>query len=95
MATPKPKKKTIKAAGKPPISFKDGGLHKSLGVPAGKPIPAQAMQDALAGKKGPKAKQQAQFAKNVLHVPITKSTGKASGTSTGKSAGNGAAKGGK
>lgn len=61
-----PKKKTIKAAGKKPITFKSGGLHESLGVPKGKPIPAKAMQDALAGKKGPKAKQQANFEKHVL-----------------------------
>ena len=55
--------------GKPgakPISFQKGGLHQSLGVAAGKPIPAAKMQQALSGKAGPKAKQQAEFAKNVL-----------------------------
>lgn len=66
MAARKPKKTTIKAPGKKPISFKPGGLHQSLGVPAGKPIPPGKMQAALAGKAGPKAKQQASFAKNVL-----------------------------
>jgi hypothetical protein len=60
------KKRTIKAAGKKPISFKPGGLHESLGVPKDKPIPAKDMQAALAGKKGPKAQKQANFAKNVL-----------------------------
>ena len=79
MAKPEPKKKTIKAAGKPPISFKEGGLHKSLGVAPGKPIPAKAMNDALAGKKGPKAKQQAQFAKNVLHVKVAGAAAKPTG----------------
>jgi len=61
-----PKKRTIKAAGKDPISFKPGGLHESLGVPKDKPIPAKAMQAAIDGKKGPKAQKQALFAKNVL-----------------------------
>lgn len=59
-------KKTIKSPGKKPISFKSGGLHKSLGVPAGKPVPKAKMAAALAGKHGPKAKKQAMFAKNVL-----------------------------
>lgn len=60
------KTETIKSPGKDPITFKKGGLHRALGVPEGKPIPASQMQDALAGKKGPKAQRQAQFAKNVL-----------------------------
>lgn len=72
------KKTTIKAPGKDPISFKPGGLHESLGVPKDKPIPAKAMQDALSGKKGPKAQRQAQFAKNVL------SKGRSSGKPTTK-----------
>lgn len=57
---------TIKSPGKKPISFKSGGLHRSLGVPAGKPVPKAKMAAALAGKHGPKAKKQAMFAKNVL-----------------------------
>jgi hypothetical protein len=65
----KSKKQTIKAPGKKPITFKKGGLHQSLGVPQGKPIPAGKMRDALAGKNGPQAKAQAQFAKNVLTGP--------------------------
>jgi hypothetical protein len=60
------KKVTISAPGKKPITFNKGGLHRSLNVPAGKPIPAAKRQAALAGKYGPKAKKQAQFAKNVL-----------------------------
>ena len=63
------KKVTIKAQGKKPISFKPGGLHQSTGTPAGQPIPAAKMQQALSGKLGLKAKQQANFAKNVLTGP--------------------------
>ena len=59
-------KTTMKAPGKKPITFAKGGLHQSLGVPAGKPIPAAKMASALAGKEGPKAAAQARFAKNVL-----------------------------
>jgi hypothetical protein len=59
-------KETIKAPGKDPISFKKGGLHESLGVPQGKPIPAAKMAAALRGDKGPTAQKQANFAKNVL-----------------------------
>ena len=84
------KTRTIKAPGKQPISFKEGGLHQSLGVPAGKPIPAAAMQSALAGKKGPKAQKQANFAVNVLGVKVK--GGKSGG---GKSAGKGGRGGGK
>ena len=59
-------KTTMKSPGKKPISFQKGGLHQSLGVPAGQPIPAAKMQQALSGKAGPKAKQQAEFSVNVL-----------------------------
>lgn len=58
--------KVLKKAGKKPIAFKVGGLHKSLGVPAGKPIPASEKRAALAGKRGKLAQKQARFAKNVL-----------------------------
>jgi hypothetical protein len=54
------------AKGEKPISFKPGGLHQSLGVPAGQPIPPAKMAAAQAGKFGPKAQQQANFAVNVL-----------------------------
>lgn len=52
--------------GKPAIKFKKGGLHQSLGVPQGQPIPAGKKAAARAGKYGPKAKKQAMFAQNVL-----------------------------
>jgi len=57
----KPKKKGQKV-----VSFKKGGLHKTLGVAAGKKIPASKMAAALRGEYGTKAKKQALFAKNVL-----------------------------
>lgn len=47
------------------ISFKKGGLHESLGVPQGQPIPAGKLADALAGKYGPKAKRQAMLARTL------------------------------
>lgn len=58
--------KSIKKKGYPEIKFHKGGLHQSLGVPQGKKIPANLMEAALAGRKGKKAKAQANFAKNVL-----------------------------
>lgn len=54
----KPGEKTIK--------FHKGGLHQSLGVAQGKKIPSNLMEAAIEGKKGAKAKKQAEFAKNVL-----------------------------
>ena len=60
-ATLKPTKK-----GQQPVTFKPGGLHESLGVPAGQPIPAAKMAAAQAGKFGLKAQKQAAFAVNVL-----------------------------
>lgn len=65
-AKKKPKTETLKAPGKDPISFEKGGLHRSLGVPADKPIPAKKMAAAAKGAYGPKAQKQANFAKNVL-----------------------------
>lgn len=62
--------------GQKPITFKKGALHKELGVPAGKKIPAKKMAAAEAGKKGPLAEKRANFAKNVL-------TGGRRGTSNG------------
>ena len=55
-----------KRRGQKKITFRKGGLHRSLGVPQGKKIPASKRRAALAGRYGPKAKRQAQFAKNVL-----------------------------
>ena len=64
-----PKKRVIKPqkAGQKAISFRPGGLHRSVGTPQGKPIPAGKINAALAGKYGAKAQKQAQFYKNVLH----------------------------
>lgn len=42
-----------------------GGLHKSLGVPVGKTIPAPKVNSAVAGNYGPKAKKQALLAKTL------------------------------
>lgn len=61
--------RTIRKPGKKPITFKEGGLHESLGVPKGKPIPPGEMSAAAAGKRGKKAKKQALFARNVLTGP--------------------------
>lgn len=64
-------KRTLKPTkkGQKPITFSPGGLHRSLGVPQGKPIPRALMQAALSGARGPKAQKQARFAKNVLTGP--------------------------
>ena len=60
-------KETIPAKdGKKAITFKKGGLHESTGTPKGEKIPAKKMAAAEAGKDGPKAEKQANFAKNVL-----------------------------
>jgi hypothetical protein len=80
------KKKVIKpkpGSGQKPVAFQPGGLHESLGVSTGTQIPAGKMRSALAGKAGPKAKQQAQFAKNVLGVK-TGTKGARKGNSRGR-----------
>ena len=60
-------KVTIKGkGGKKPVSFQAGGLHQSLGVPAGQNIPPAKMAAAAAGKYGPKAKAQANLAQGML-----------------------------
>lgn len=63
---PAKKTQTIKSPGKKPVTFKKGGLHESLGVPQGKPIPKAKVDAAAAGKFGPKAKAQANMAQNML-----------------------------
>lgn len=65
------KKVTLKPTkkGQKKITFRPGGLHKSTHTPAGKRISVAKMNEALAGKLGPKAKRQAQFRKNVLTGP--------------------------
>lgn len=60
------KKVTISAPGKKSITFEKEGLHRSTHTPLGEKIPATKRKAALEGKYGPKAKKQAQFAKNVL-----------------------------
>ena len=55
-----------KKKGQKEIKFHPGGLHASLHVPQGTKIPEAKREAALAGKYGPKAAKQAQFAKNVL-----------------------------
>jgi hypothetical protein len=61
------KKVTIKGGkGKAPVSFQAGGLHKSLGVPAGETIPAAKIAAAKAGKYGPLAAKQANMATGML-----------------------------
>jgi hypothetical protein len=62
----KAKRTTIRAADRKPVSFKPGGLHASLDVPAGQKIPAAKMAAAKAGKFGTKAKQQANLATGML-----------------------------
>lgn len=47
------------------ITFKKGGLHESLGIPAGQPIPPAKLRAALAGKHGSKAKRQAMLARTL------------------------------
>jgi hypothetical protein len=57
---------TIKTGkGSPNITFKKGGLHKSLNVPADETIPPDKLAAALAGKHGPKAQKQANLAKTL------------------------------
>jgi hypothetical protein len=54
------------APGQKPISFTPGGLHATTNTAAGDKIPKSKIASALAGKYGPKGKQQALFMKNVL-----------------------------
>ncbi|HEV2133790.1 MAG TPA: hypothetical protein VGR47_05960 [Terracidiphilus sp.] len=42
-----------------------GRLHRALGVPVDKPIPAAKMRAALAGKYGSAARKEAQAAHNI------------------------------
>lgn len=57
--------------GQKPITYKKGGLHQSLGVPQGQPIPKSKLRAAKAGKYGPKAEKEANLAINVFHVKTT------------------------
>jgi hypothetical protein len=67
MSMPPKKKQTISGAkGQKPVTFQKGGLHESLDVPAGKPIPKAKVAKAAAGDYGPKAQKQAVMAKGML-----------------------------
>lgn len=58
---------TIKGGkGQKPVTFKKGGLHRSLDVAAGEKIPAGKMAAAKAGRYGPLAKKQASMATGML-----------------------------
>ena len=65
-AAKKTGKQTISSPGKKPVTFQKGGLHQSVGVPQGQKIPAAKMAAAKAGKFGPKAVKQANFAAGML-----------------------------
>ena len=45
-----------------------GALHRQLGVPQGKKIPAKKMAAARAGKYGAKAKRRATFARTLAKL---------------------------
>jgi len=62
-------KRTIRTPGKKPITFSEGGLHRSTGTPTGTPIPRVKLAKAASGALGPKARKQALFARNVLTGP--------------------------
>ena len=49
-------------------TFQKGGLHKSTNTPQGQKIPASKMAAAKAGRYGPKAKKQANFAGSLAKV---------------------------
>jgi hypothetical protein len=49
-------------------TIQKGGLHRSVGVPQGQKIPAAKLAAAKAGKYGPLAKKQAQFASSLAKV---------------------------
>lgn len=53
------RKTTIKPTkrGQKPVSFKPGGLHQSLGVPAGQKIPAAKMAAAKRGDREQEPRQ--------------------------------------
>jgi len=60
--------KTVKVANPFGGSMQRGGLHKSVGVPEGQKIPPAKMAAAKAGKYGPKAKRQANFAGSLAKI---------------------------
>lgn len=52
--------------GQKPMHFKVGGLHRSTGTPAGKPISAAKHAAAKSGKLGSLAEKQENYFENVL-----------------------------
>jgi hypothetical protein len=56
----------IKKAGKKPLSFREGGFHRTTGTPAGQKIPRSKVRKALAGGYGPLGKKQAGLMKGAL-----------------------------
>jgi hypothetical protein len=52
----------IRKAGKKPITFEKGKLHRALGVPEGEKIPDSKKRAALSGRLGGKIKKMAVFA---------------------------------
>lgn len=55
-----------KAKGQHKITFKEGGLHASLGAKAGAKLTPAQHAKAASGSAGPKAKKQEMFYENVL-----------------------------
>ena len=52
--------------GQKPVTFKEGALHRQLGVPAGQKIPSSKMAAAKRGDYGALAKKRANFATGML-----------------------------
>lgn len=58
--------RTIPArGGKPAISFKEGGLHASMGIPAGQKMTAAQHAEAR-NSSNPRERKQEQFYENIL-----------------------------
>jgi hypothetical protein len=56
----------LRKAGKNPIKFNKGGLHRTTGTPAGQNIPASKMAKAKSGGYGPLGAKQASLAMGAL-----------------------------
>lgn len=52
--------------GQSPVKFKEGALHRQLGVPEGEKIPASKMSAAKKGEYGKLAQKRANFATGML-----------------------------
>ena len=82
----KPKKTTIKAPGKKPVSFRPGGLHESLGVKPGEKIPPAKIAAAKRGDYGQTAKKQANLATGMLAAGRRTAAANKKGSSGGSKA---------